>query len=153
MWRCDKRQCKVIATTFEGNVFTTREHLYEPDIKHLAQQNVLQMLKNKAANSNEQSKKMLQDATASDAHECAVERPKYKRVSRSNQRQRGWEKTPTTLKDVAFPWELQFKLRGEDFLAYDSGSEYKEKVLNLGTDQNLDLLESTLQWHADGTFI
>ena len=38
-WRCDKRQrqCKAIATTFEDNVFTTREHLHEPDMKHLEQ--------------------------------------------------------------------------------------------------------------------
>ena len=36
-WRCDKRQCKAIATTFEDNVLTTREYLHEPDTKHSEQ--------------------------------------------------------------------------------------------------------------------
>ena len=63
-WRCDKRQCKAIATTFEDNVFTTREHLHEPDMKHSEQVKVLEKMKEKAANSNEQPRKIVQDTTA-----------------------------------------------------------------------------------------
>ena len=63
-WRCDKRQCKAIATTFEDNVFTTREHLHEPDMKHSEQLKVLEKMKEKAANSNEQPRKIVQDTTA-----------------------------------------------------------------------------------------
>ena len=62
--RCDKRQCKTIATTFEDNVFTTREHLHEPDKKHSEQLKVLEKMKKKAANSNEQPRKIVQDTTA-----------------------------------------------------------------------------------------
>ena len=43
-------------------------------------------------------------------------------------------------------------LRGESFLAYDSGSDDRERFLIFSTEQNLDLLEHTPQWHADGTF-
>ena len=43
--RCDKRHCKAIATTFEDNVFTTREHLLEPDMKHSEQLKVLKRWK------------------------------------------------------------------------------------------------------------
>ena len=78
--------------------------------------------------------------------------PKYKSLARSIQRQRGWGNNPTTLKDVAIPSELQLTLRGENFLAYDSGSDDREIFLVFSTEQNLDLLESTPQWHADGTF-
>ena len=38
--RCDKKQCKANATIFEGNVFTTREHLHEPDVNHSEQMEV-----------------------------------------------------------------------------------------------------------------
>ena len=62
-WRCDKRQCKAIATTFEDNVFTTRENLHEPDMKHSEQLKVLEKMKEKAANSNEQPRKIVQDTT------------------------------------------------------------------------------------------
>ena len=151
-WRCDKRQCKAIATTFEDNVFTTREHLHEPDMKHSEQLKVLETMKEKAANSNEQPRKIVQDTTATITSECAVALPKYKSLARSIQRQRGWGNNPTTLKDVAIPSEMQLTLRGENFLAYDSGSDDRERFLIFSTEQNLDLLESTPQWHADGTF-
>ena len=71
-WRCDKRQCKANATTFEDNVFTTREHLHEPDMKHSEQLKVLEKMKEKAANSNEQPRKIVQDTTATITSECAV---------------------------------------------------------------------------------
>ena len=51
-WRWDKRQCKAIATTFNDNVLTTREHLHEPDMKQSEQLKVLEKMKEKAANSN-----------------------------------------------------------------------------------------------------
>ena len=74
-WRCDKRQCKAIATTFEDNVFTTREHLHEPDMKQLK---VLEKTEEKAATSNEQPRKIVQDTTATITRECAVAVPKCK---------------------------------------------------------------------------
>ena len=75
-WRCDKRQCKTIATTFEDNVFTTREHLHERDVKHSEQLNVLEKMKGKAANSNERPRKIVQDTTATITRDCAVALPK-----------------------------------------------------------------------------
>ena len=63
-WSCDKRQCKAIATTFEDNVFTTREDLNEPDLEHSEQLKVLKKMEEKAATSNEQPRKIVQDTTA-----------------------------------------------------------------------------------------
>ena len=151
-WSCDKRQCKAIATTFEDNVFTTREHLHEPDMKHSEQLKVLEKMEEKAATSNEQPRKIVQDTTATNTRECAVALSKCKSLARSIQRQRGWGNNPTTLKDVAIPSELLLTLRGESFSAYDSGSDYRERFLIFSTEQNLDLLEHTPQGHADGTF-
>ena len=108
------------------------------------------MLKEKAANSNEQPRKTVQDGTATVTRECAVALPEYKSLPRSIQRQRGWGNNPT-LKDVAIPSELQLTLRRENFLAYDSGSDDRERFSSFSTEQNLDLLESKPQWHVDGT--
>ena len=125
-WRSDKRQCKAITTKFEDNVFTTTEHLHEPDMNHSEQLKVLEKMKEKAANSNEQPRKIVQDTTATFTRECAVALPKNRSLAQSVQRQRGWGKNPTALKDVAIPSELQLTLRGENFLAYDSGSDDRE---------------------------
>ena len=109
-------------------------------------------MKEKVVNSNEQPRKMVQDTTATITRGCAVALPTYKSLARSIQRQRGWGNNPTTLKDVAIPSELQLALRGENFLVYDSGSDDRERFLIFSTEQNLELLQSTPQWHADGTF-
>ena len=71
-WRCDKIQSKAIATTFEDNVFLSREHLHEPDVKHSEQLKVLEEMKEKAANSNVQPRKIVQDTTATTTREFAV---------------------------------------------------------------------------------
>ena len=72
MWRCDKRQCKAIAATFEDNVFTTENHLHEPDMKYLEQLKVLEKIR-EDANTNKQPRKFLQDTTATITRECAVD--------------------------------------------------------------------------------
>ena len=96
-WRCGKKQCKAIAITFKENVFTTRESLHRPDVKHSEQLKVLEMMEEKAANSNEQPRKFLQDATTTITCECAVELPNYKSLAKSIQRQCGCGNNATTL--------------------------------------------------------
>ena len=110
------------------------------------------MMSQEAAHSNEQPRKFVQDAAATITRECAMALPKYKSVSGSIQRQRRWGNNPETLKDVVISSELQLTLQRENFLAYDSGSDDREKIIILSTEQFLDFLESTPQWHADGTF-
>ena len=76
-----------------------QKHLHEPDMKQSEQLKVSEKMKEKAANSNKQPRKIVQDTTATITRECAVALPKYKSLARSIQRQRGWGKNPTTLKD------------------------------------------------------
>ena len=63
----------------------------------------------------------------------------------------GGELTERHREDLAIPSELQLTLRGENFLAYDSGSDDRERLVIFSTEQSSDLFESTPQWHADGT--
>ena len=43
--------------------------------------------------------------------------------------------------------EVHLRLR-EKFLAYDSGSDDRERFLIFSNKQNLDVLKNTPQWHA-----
>ena len=119
-------------------------------MKHSEPLKVLEKMKEKAANSIELPRKIFRDTTASITRECAV--ALYKNLARRIQRQRGWGNTETTLKDVAIPSELQLTLRGENFSTYDSSSDDRERFLFFSTKRNLDLTESTAQWHSTGTF-
>ena len=51
---------------------------------------------------------------------------------------------------MAIPLKLQLTLP-ENFLAYDSSSDNRDRFLNFSNEQKFDLLESTPQWHADET--
>ena len=52
-------------------------------MKHSEQLRVLDKMKEKAVNSNEQPRKIVQDTTATITRECAVALPKYKSLARS----------------------------------------------------------------------
>ena len=116
-WSCDKRQYKAIATTFEDNVFTTRDHLHKPDMKHSEQLKVLEKMEEKAATSNEQPRKIVQDTTATNTRECAVALPKCKSLARNIQRQRGWGNNPTTLKESGYSIGAAIDIAGREFFS------------------------------------
>ena len=114
--------------------FHNKRALTRTSIKHLEQLKVLENMKKKAADSNEQWRKVDQDTTATITRECAVALPKYKNLAQSIQRQRALGNNPftmITMKDVAILSELQLTLRRENFLAYHSGSDDRERFFFL----------------------
>ena len=58
---------------------------------------------------------------------------------------------PATLQELNLPPEYQRTAKGEQFLLYDSGPE-AQRILIFGTQRNLDMLEASQVWLADGTF-
>ena len=48
--------------------------------------------------------------------------------------------------------ELQRTLRDEEFLGFDSGTDDPDRYLLFTIEKNLDVLERSEVWHADGTF-
>ena len=56
------------------------------------------------------------------------------------------------IKEVAIPVELQVTEKGDQFLSYDSGPGEEDRVLISATETNLDILETSQECHAEGTF-
>ena len=134
-WRCDKRQCKAIATTFE----TTKEHLHKPDMKHLEQLKVLEKMKVRAANSNEQPTNFLHDTTATITPDCAVPSPKLKSLARSIQRQRGWRRQ----------WKMWLFHRSCNWHWEERTFQVTTLVLMIGKDfQFLAPSKTSISWKA-----
>ncbi len=90
--------------------------------------------------------------TGTVSFECVSAWPKYTSLSRQVQRKRTDMKIPQSIRDIAIPMELQQTLRGQNFLAYDSGSDNPDRFLLFRTEKNLDTLEVNTVCHADGTF-
>ena len=69
------------------------------------------------------------------------------------ERQRNGETlNPSNIKEVAIPVQLQVTEKGDQILAYDCGPDEEDRVLIFATETNLDILETSQEWHADGTF-
>ena len=58
---------------------------------------------------------------------------------------------PATLEQRILPPEYKQTAKGEQFLLYDSGPEV-QRILIFGTQQNLEMLQLSQVWLADGTF-
>ena len=59
---------------------------------------------------------------------------------------------PTSLAQLAIPAEYQHTAKGEQFLLYDSGATDPQRFLIFGTQRNLEMLQASHYWMADGTF-
>ena len=69
------------------------------------------------------------------------------------ERQRNGETlNPSNIKEVAIPVQLQVTEKSDQILAYDCGPDEEDRVLIFATETNLDILETSQEWHADGTF-
>ena len=114
---------------------------------------VREQIKRKAQDTLEQPRALIKEATSSITYECAVKLPYPKSLSRAIQRERETGiPNPKTIKEMSIPIELQRTIRGDTFLAYDSGPDDVERMLLFTTEDNLDILETNTTWHADGTF-
>uniref|UniRef100_A0A2S2R4L2 Uncharacterized protein n=1 Tax=Sipha flava TaxID=143950 RepID=A0A2S2R4L2_9HEMI len=61
---------------------------------------------------------------------------------------------PTTLSDLSIPDEYKKSVCGEPFLLYDSFEENidNKQILLFSTLKNLEILQNSYYWFADGTF-
>ncbi|KII72334.1 hypothetical protein RF11_12426 [Thelohanellus kitauei] len=57
-----------------------------------------------------------------------------------------------TPQEITLPDTLKLTTRFQNFLLYDLGDEYTNRVFMFGTAGNLQLLEEYPQWFLDGTF-
>ena len=95
----------------------------------------------------------MQASTSAINTECAVALPSYRsRVRVIDQQHNGEISNPCNNKEVAIPVELQVTEKSDHFLAYESGPDEEDRVLIFSTETNLDILETSQDWHADGMF-
>ena len=59
---------------------------------------------------------------------------------------------PSSLAQLALPAEYQQTAKGEQFFLYDSEATDPQRFLIIGTQRNLEMLQASHYWMADGTF-
>ena len=156
-WQCERRGvCKARVHTKGMEIIKrANEHLHEPDEQAVTCQEVKIDMKRKASETQDSSHLIIGDSllTVSEGVSCKL--PKLTSLKRTIQRQRervlAAPAQPLTLEELILPPEYQQTVKGERFLFYDSGPG-PERILIFGTQRNLEMLESSQYWLADGTF-
>ena len=141
----------------KGNeiVKRTNEHCHTSDNTAVSCREVKANLKRKAKHTQDSSHYIVSDSLQTVTEGAAAKLPKLDSLKRTIQRQRVHHNVvtvqPTSLEHLFLPEEYKLTSKGEPFLLYDSGSE-TQRILIFGTQRNLEMLQSSKVWLADGTF-
>ena len=156
-WQCERRRvCKArVLTKGSQIVKRTNEHLHEPDEESVTSQKVKLGVKRKASETQDSSHLIVGDSLLTVSDGVSVKLPKLTSLKRTIQRQRerilAAPAQPLTLEELILPPDYQQTAKGENFLFHDSGSG-PDRIIIFGTQRNLEMLESSQYWLADGTF-
>ena len=131
----------------------TNQHLHPPDEKAISYIESKIYIKRKAKGSQDSSHYIVGECVQTANEVIAAKLPKLDSLKRTVQRQR--VETPpvrsTTLEQLIIPEEFMRTLKDELFLLHDSGLEI-QRILIFATQKNLDMLQFSRVWLADGTF-
>ena len=112
-------------------------------------------IKRKAKESQDSTHPIIVDSVLTATEGIAANLPKLDSLKRTIQRQRERVLTapvqPTSLQELELPSEFMRTANEEVFLLYDSGP-VADRMLIFGTHKNIEMLETSQHWLADGTF-
>ena len=156
-WLCEQRgYCKAIIHTKGIEIIKrTNEHLHAPDEKAVSCCVVKENIKRKAMDSQDSSHHIVGECLQTVSEGTSAMLPKLDSLKRSIQRQRvrslAAPVQPVSLEQLALPDMYKRTSKDEQFLLYNSGQE-TQRILIFSTHQNLEMLQLSRVWLADGTF-
>ena len=156
-WLCERRGfCRAnIHTQGTEIIKRTNEHLHAPDEPAVSCCEVKVGMKRKARDTQDSSHQIVGETLQTVSEGTSAKLPKLDSLKRTIQRQRvrlqAAPVQPTSLEQLTLPEEYKRTSKGEQFLLYDSGPE-TQRILIFGTQRNLEMLEQSTVWMADGTF-
>ena len=145
-----ERICKAMIHT-QGTeiVKRTNEHLHAPD------EQAVSCCEVKARDSQDSLHHIVGECLQTVTEGTAAKLPKLDSLKRTIQRQRVRQQAapvqPTSLEQLTLPEECKQSSKGEQFLLYEAGPE-TQRILIFGTQRNLEMLQLSSVWLADGTF-
>ena len=108
-------------------------------------------MKRKARDSQDGSHHIVGGGLETVTEGTAAKLPKLDSLKHSIQRQQACPMQPASLEQLTLPEEYKQTSKGEQFLLYDSGP-VSQRILIFGTKRNLEMLQLSSVWLADGTF-
>lgn len=130
------------------------KHLHAPDARARERERTLNPIKKAAKISRESARKIIAESTKLTTVATAAIMPSVKSMTRMVGRIRQkskFPKNPKTLIELELPEDFKKTSKGQDFLIFDSGA-VNNRMLILGTKQNLKFLSECPSIYMDGTF-
>ena len=131
------------------------DHNHTPDMTKIDARKKLNDIKERAAATTESTYQIVATFSTGTNAVVAGQLPNVYLIKQAIRQARRTAKVPlpnpTTLEELEIPLEYTQTKTGEIFLLYDSGPG-QHRMLIFSTTRNLDLLESSPNWYADGTF-
>ncbi|XP_064100295.1 uncharacterized protein LOC135211117 [Macrobrachium nipponense] len=154
--RCVNGKCKGRIHVFGDECTFTSDHDHVPDPAKSAASLSMMRLRERAATLNDAPRRIIQETQINLHPEVVAVLPKFHSLKRTAQRQRKCKglpiPAPSNIGEIDIPRELAYTYAGENFLAYDSGSEDPDRYFIFATPDNLRLMKENKQWMGDGTF-
>ena len=133
----------------------TNEHTHEPSKQDVSCREMKAGIKRRARDSQDSSHHIVSESIQTISEGTVTKRLNLNSLKRIVQRERARTLAapvqPATLDELVLPDEYQKTAKGEQFLLYDSGAG-AQRFLIFRTQTNLDILQSSRCWLADGTF-
>ena len=155
-WRCTDRRCKGTGKNIDGSfVFLlTNPHYREANPAQKELVLIQKAIESRAVQNLEPPRVVVQMSINNSTGEAVAQMPNQGTRVRRFQRRRVVAHIPNSLSTYVFnvPDDLKTTIRGEPFYVFDSGKEDANRFNIFTTTQNLDELEFSAKWAADGTF-
>ena len=160
-FRCDnynelhcEAKLRVIVST--ANYTLVGVHIDAPNPGRCEAIKVSAKMKSQASVSSEPPRKIYAENVVGLSSDAAVILPQYQASQRAMQRARkrvhAPYPVPTIFQELDIPQELQSTSNSEPFILYDSGRDDVDRIILLGTNDNVRFLQDNIHWFADGTF-
>ena len=157
-WQCIRRGiCNArIHTRGMKVVSRINEHSHERNQHIFCCSKIKATIRDKASETRETTNDILTSSLKESEAESANHLPKLdslkQTIRRARKRSSNLPPEPATVEVLEIPEMFKFTNKGERFLLFDSGAVSGYRVIIFGTNANVELLNSSNIWIADGTF-
>ena len=157
-WKCDQyktKNCRArIHTSGDEIIKRVGEHNHADDAALVDVTKVLNKIKEKARETQDETQRTVIDAFASTSQAVIGQMPQTETLKRFTRHTRTYAghfpPNPLSIKDLNIPKEYRNRNRNEPFLIFDNHNN--NRMLIFTTKNNLEVLIKSKVYYADGTF-
>lgn len=155
-WKCQNWTsfCRGRGTLVSNTFSRTADHNHEGNPVKVEVKKKMSQIKEKALASNDAPQVIVSSVMSDVSGEASTSCPSISSIRRtiSHIRKKKYShySIPKDLEDLVIPQKYRKTGKNEEFILYDSND--KQRVIIMGTKQNLNFLERSTKWYIDGTF-